>query len=259
MSNISRNDPCPCGSGQKFKKCCLNADETKKAEHRKYSQVEEALSPRLVEYAMEVFGMEALQEAWKTFIELEDNDPPAPDSPINSIFIPWFIFNSEFEDTKSGTSTTIAESFWEEHESNLTDAEIEFLDAACFVPYTLCEVLEVKPNAALRLQDLFTCAEYEVYEHAASKILSKGEIIYCAPIELDTMRYMLALGPWPLQPKHKQIVLDLRQELVDSLETKDLTDDDVIEIESEIRTLYFGLLFEMLDPMNANIARHRLE
>jgi uncharacterized protein YecA (UPF0149 family) len=22
---IGRNDPCPCGSGKKYKKCCLNA------------------------------------------------------------------------------------------------------------------------------------------------------------------------------------------------------------------------------------------
>jgi hypothetical protein len=25
---IGRNDPCPCGSGKKYKKCCLNVDET---------------------------------------------------------------------------------------------------------------------------------------------------------------------------------------------------------------------------------------
>lgn len=24
MNKISRNDPCPCGSGKKFKKCCLD-------------------------------------------------------------------------------------------------------------------------------------------------------------------------------------------------------------------------------------------
>lgn len=23
-SKIGRNDPCPCGSGRKYKKCCLN-------------------------------------------------------------------------------------------------------------------------------------------------------------------------------------------------------------------------------------------
>lgn len=28
MSKISRNDPCPCGSGLKFKKCCMGLDET---------------------------------------------------------------------------------------------------------------------------------------------------------------------------------------------------------------------------------------
>jgi len=26
---VGRNDPCPCGSGKKYKKCCLNVDETK--------------------------------------------------------------------------------------------------------------------------------------------------------------------------------------------------------------------------------------
>lgn len=24
MSKIKRNDPCPCGSGKKYKKCCMN-------------------------------------------------------------------------------------------------------------------------------------------------------------------------------------------------------------------------------------------
>jgi uncharacterized protein YecA (UPF0149 family) len=24
MGDVGRNDPCPCGSGKKFKKCCIN-------------------------------------------------------------------------------------------------------------------------------------------------------------------------------------------------------------------------------------------
>jgi hypothetical protein len=27
MGKIGRNDPCPCGSGKKYKKCCLRKDE----------------------------------------------------------------------------------------------------------------------------------------------------------------------------------------------------------------------------------------
>ena len=29
MKKIGRNEPCPCGSGKKYKKCCLNKLETK--------------------------------------------------------------------------------------------------------------------------------------------------------------------------------------------------------------------------------------
>lgn len=27
MSKVARNDPCPCGSGKKYKKCCMKKDE----------------------------------------------------------------------------------------------------------------------------------------------------------------------------------------------------------------------------------------
>ena len=30
---IGRNDPCPCGSGRKFKKCCLGTQEFVPSEH----------------------------------------------------------------------------------------------------------------------------------------------------------------------------------------------------------------------------------
>lgn len=34
MSSISRNEPCPCGSGKKYKKCCLGKDEKAAAGQR---------------------------------------------------------------------------------------------------------------------------------------------------------------------------------------------------------------------------------
>jgi len=32
---VSRNDPCPCGSGKKYKKCCLGNPDPKSARHSK--------------------------------------------------------------------------------------------------------------------------------------------------------------------------------------------------------------------------------
>jgi tetratricopeptide (TPR) repeat protein len=33
MAKPGRNDPCPCGSGNKYKKCCLSKDEAAQAPH----------------------------------------------------------------------------------------------------------------------------------------------------------------------------------------------------------------------------------
>ena len=44
MSNsISRNDPCPCGSGRKYKRCCQAKDEAAEREDVIESALESAL------------------------------------------------------------------------------------------------------------------------------------------------------------------------------------------------------------------------
>jgi len=37
MSKISRNAPCPCGSGKKYKKCCLSKDQAKSSNQKEKS------------------------------------------------------------------------------------------------------------------------------------------------------------------------------------------------------------------------------
>lgn len=41
VEKIGRNDPCPCGSGKKYKKCCLKKDNTYKAKHQEPSVVQQ--------------------------------------------------------------------------------------------------------------------------------------------------------------------------------------------------------------------------
>jgi tetratricopeptide (TPR) repeat protein len=47
MAKIGRNDPCPCGSGQKYKRCCLARDEAAAAERAaaRAREVESAAAP----------------------------------------------------------------------------------------------------------------------------------------------------------------------------------------------------------------------
>lgn len=38
MASTGRNDACPCGSGKKYKKCCLPADDARRAEAARAAQ-----------------------------------------------------------------------------------------------------------------------------------------------------------------------------------------------------------------------------
>ena len=49
MKKVGRNDPCPCGSGKKYKQCCLKAEEAKTA--RAANDRSEAV-PRAIQWLM---------------------------------------------------------------------------------------------------------------------------------------------------------------------------------------------------------------
>ncbi|MGA7454642.1 MAG: SEC-C metal-binding domain-containing protein [Rhodoplanes sp.] len=42
MAKPGRNDPCPCGSGKKYKKCCLTNDEAAENERLVAERAERA-------------------------------------------------------------------------------------------------------------------------------------------------------------------------------------------------------------------------
>ena len=71
MSKVGRNDPCPCGSGKKYKKCCLS---------KTYTEVgkEDSIRARLVEDLLVFFNnnyKDRLEDAeflfWDEFVPEE--------------------------------------------------------------------------------------------------------------------------------------------------------------------------------------------
>lgn len=63
MGAIGRNDPCPCGSGRKYKKCCLEKDEAEAATDRAEAAAAEKREQERVERFQEVVVEGPLDEA----------------------------------------------------------------------------------------------------------------------------------------------------------------------------------------------------
>lgn len=66
MTEIGRNAPCPCGSGRKYKKCCLAADEAAARRERAEAAAAEAIADEPEVDALPEFGGNVFSpEPWK--------------------------------------------------------------------------------------------------------------------------------------------------------------------------------------------------
>jgi hypothetical protein len=86
--NPGRNDPCPCGSGKKYKKCCLNKniafpvpslEETKLGDHEKNTFPEsdsDSFAKLAGFFSSDALGTE--MEEWKKYCESEANQRRSP-------------------------------------------------------------------------------------------------------------------------------------------------------------------------------------
>ncbi len=250
MTKIGRNTPCPCGSGRKYKACCLASASASDFQFRLNHRLSGELIPQLIEFASE--NPQAVKAAWIDFHGKEDFVEIESDERMNQLFMPWFLFNWDIELPETEWSefgeVTLAELFLVAYAGKLSADERDFIVSSVRCPYTFCEVLHVKPGVGFTLFDLFRRIQYEVVERTASQAVRNGELIYCATSELRGFRSNIGTGPYPLRPTSKLYVLELREWIVKEAETERITTEHLLEFEDDIRWLYLDLVAQSVAP-----------
>jgi tetratricopeptide (TPR) repeat protein len=66
MAKIGRNDLCPCGSGKKYKKCCLASDEAA----ARAAELAAVAAPSLADYLQEQDELDELTEASNAVVDM---------------------------------------------------------------------------------------------------------------------------------------------------------------------------------------------
>ena len=72
MAKPGRNDPCPCGSGNKYKTCCLTKDDA--AERERLAEAEARRAERAAAHRLHVREMKAAIAARLSGAEVVDDD-----------------------------------------------------------------------------------------------------------------------------------------------------------------------------------------
>jgi len=246
-----RNDPCPCGSGKKYKRCCLPSEPTNVADPvSKLRAVQQGLERRLSRFGAERFGEASLRSAWDEF----SGGAGAfdPDSPELQLFFPWFLYDWRCNgpDTpglqREAAGSTIAQLFLESQRSRMEEAEHAFIEAARGEPLSFFEVIHVDPARGLWLKDILRGVEYDVAERTASVSLARGDIVFARVVRFPDCALLVGLGSTAFPPTEKESILALRKSLRSAF--GEISADLLRDLCPQILSLYLTIRDRVLNP-----------
>jgi hypothetical protein len=196
----ARNDPCPCGSGRKYKKCHLAANEASRAAERPGNvsplhEIDQALVEKMLAFAVRRFAGEV--EGDRQFPGLEDSDGAM------QFLAPWAVYGATVR------GRTIVDEFLQSHAWSLTPGEREWLDAQQQSWYSFHEVLHVDRGRGLGLRDLLTLQERFVHEVKGTMNAQLHVIMLGRVVESRGTAVMAGLYPQPLPPLEGMRVVEI--------------------------------------------------
>ena len=170
LRRTGRNDPCPCGSGRKYKRCCLERDRA-----GSYTQEERGSAlAKLDTFVGEELGPED-DEAWLSFFgrwqdRLDELDAEE-DEVGDALYDMWFCLDFPLGDGRRPVDAFL------EARPPLTDGERRYLELLRETTLRLYEVADAVPGVSLRLRDVVTGASVDVRERLGSRSIPRHTLL----------------------------------------------------------------------------------
>ena len=150
---LGRNELCPCGSGKKYKKCCLNKDIVVDRAGRKVSTAQKQYSElytKIYEYSRQDKFKEEYEKAKEMFYIIDDENI---NSKFDRFFNTYFIQDHIMENKK-----VITVDFYEENRDNVNINEVQILRNLFESYVSVYEIKEILDGKIL-LKDCLTNRE----------------------------------------------------------------------------------------------------
>ena len=216
----SRNDPCPCGSGKKYKHCCLNAGSLPAAAPadltwRKLRALLDGYPTGMLRFTAEAYGPLAVHEAWNVFTGHADLEFD-PNTPLMQLFMPWFfhcwapdpVATKVVNKSLHGVIPTAA--YLSARGRRLDPLLRRYLDSLLIAPFTFFEVRACVPGTGMTLRDVMTQEEHAVAERSASQGVQPGDLLFGQLALVDRLTMLEAGTGFAISPMEKAPIIELR-------------------------------------------------
>jgi hypothetical protein len=235
MSNtLSRNDLCSCGSGKKYKKCCLltlsstcTVSNVLDFEWRKLRQLEGSVFDKhLIPYVMKALPDDVMLFAMNDC--LPDALPEEIDQGMlfHQFLMPWIFFNwipnEDFGLEDFHSETTLAENYLGDHKAKLSSNELRFIKAMLDTFYSFYAILEVEKDQSLLVKDILLGTEHRIKERQGTHSLKRGDIIFSRILTWDNQSIFVGMAPFTMLPHYHTALLDFKKWLIEENDGKPL-------------------------------------
>jgi len=196
MDKIGRNDPCHCGSGRKYKKCCMmkdKADEYREATlHAHQGAVGKAIAWLEKRYDDEIQTW--IRDVWFGEFDIGASKPISPERSeemgINAMEMMLVEGSHVIE---AGEEIVFMDKVLGKGGPLMSAEQRQYLQALQKAPLRLWEVTEVKPGVGLTLMDCMdeTCIR-QILERTASMQIKQWDVIGARPVQVPSEHWELS-------------------------------------------------------------------
>ena len=218
-----RNDPCPCGSGKKFKHCCLNAGYVAAAGPtdliwRRLRALLDGYATKMLRFITEAYGPLAVHEAWAEFM-CDDGLEFDTDTPLMQLFMPWF-FHCWAPNplttkvvNKSLHEVIPTAAYLSSNGRRLDPLLRRYLESLLTAPVTFFEVMACDPGTGMTLRDVMTQEEHAVTERGLSQGVQRGDLVFGQLASVDRLTMVEACNGFAIPPMEKAPIIELRAQI----------------------------------------------
>ncbi|MGH7255255.1 MAG: YecA family protein, partial [Nitrospirales bacterium] len=206
---VDRNDPCPCGSGKKYKKCCLDkaapaptpalfseADRASVLNKLRLFAARPEIADDAAQASLDYWGPslhDRAEEDQRKVLDLQQAEV---------MRTAWLWFDCELED-----GLTLADMFLREEGARLTPGEHAYLDQARATYQGLYEVEEVRLDEGVTLRDLSTDERLWVRERSATHAVARWDLIVARLLSRSDGSRVIEAGLLYISPHDAELLL----------------------------------------------------
>jgi hypothetical protein len=175
VTKVGRNDPCPCGSGKKYKYCCLRKETTTKSEVISGDRARSQVMEKLLAFSREDRFAQDLRSAfdlfWNRSHALEEAESLDPMQVMG--FFDWYVHDY----STSADGRSIVDIFLTEPGSPLSDQERGFLHAAQDSLFSAYQVTDIEQWKTLKLLEVFEATQHELPYTSSLEGIEVGQLL----------------------------------------------------------------------------------